>query len=204
MIPLIALVISIVSLIGSRESTRIAREALEITQATTKLLLEPKLRIDDYMGKNRPAYLRFFNDGAVPALHVTVQLFQLGYDQNKKAIRVGISDSPHSFYVASIQPKNSTIMPLDSKILTERHIMSYADAPKTEYPYYNDILEVRVRYYREADGKAFGGRKFFFRTQKGEWARENQSSFPREILAAALKWSSRDFPPFFDLNPLNE
>ena len=189
------------SLAHSCESNRIA---LRITQATTKLDLEPKLRIDDYMGRNRPTYLRFFNDGPVPAIHVTVQLFQLGYDQNKKAIRVGISDSPHSFYVASIQPKNSTIMPLDSKILTERHIMSYADAPKTEQPYHNDILEVRVRYYREADGKAFGGRKFFFRTQEGEWARENQSSFPREILAAALKWPSRDSPDFVDLNPLNE
>ena len=46
MIPWIAVVISIVSLIvsvlGSRESTRIAREALAITQATTKLGLEPR------------------------------------------------------------------------------------------------------------------------------------------------------------------
>ena len=203
-IPLIALVISIISLARSCESDTIAREALRITQATSKLDLEPKLRIDDYMGKNRPTYLRFFNDGPVPAIHVTVQLFQLGYDQNKKVIRAGISESPYSFYVESIRPKNSAIMPSDSKILTEREVMSYADAPKTEQPYYNDILEIRIRYYREADGKAFGGRKFFFRTQEKEWARENQSSFPREILAAALKWPSRDFRPFFDLNPLNE
>jgi hypothetical protein len=156
------------------------------------------------MGKNRPTYLSFFNDGPVPAIHVTVQLFQLGYDQNKKAIQVGMSESPYSFYFESIKPKTSASKRLDSKILTERYVMSYADAPKTEQPYYNDILEVRVRYYREADGKAFGGRKFFFRTKEGAWARENQSSFPREILAAALKRSSRDFPPFFDLNPLNE
>ena len=112
-----------------------------------------------------------------------------------------MSESPYN-YVESIRPKNSAIMPLDSKILTEREVMSYADAPKTEQPYYNDILEIRVRYYREADGKAFGGRKFFSRTQEKEWARENQSSFPTEILAAALKWPSRDFRPFFDLNPL--
>ncbi len=202
-IPLVALVISIISLVFSCQSKEIARDALGITKATTKLELEPKLQIDDYMGKNGPTYLRFFNDGPVPATYVTVQLFQLGYDQNKKAIRVAISESPYSFYVESIKPKTSAIMPLDSKILTERHLMSYADAPKMEQPYYNDILEVRVRYYREADGKAFGGRKFFFRTQEGEWARENQSSFPKEILAAALKRLSPDFRPFFDLNPLN-
>ena len=87
--------------------------------------------------------------------------------------------------------------------------MSYADAPKTDQPYFNDILEIRIRYYREADGKAFGGRKFFFRTQEKEWARENQSSFPREILAAALKWPSRDFRRFLILihstnNPVGE
>ena len=76
-IPLIALVISIISLARSCESDTIAREALRITQATSKLDLEPKLRIDDYMGKNCPTYLRFFNDGPVPAIHVTVQLFSL-------------------------------------------------------------------------------------------------------------------------------
>ena len=203
-ISLIALIISLISLYFSYQSDRIARDALGITLATSKLNLEPKLLIDDYMGKNRPAYLRLFNNGPVPAIHVTVQLFQLGYNQNKKAIRVAISDRPYNFYIASIQPKNSAIRPLDSKILTERYVMSYADAPKKEQPYYNDILEVRVRYYREADGKPFGGRKFFFRTPEGEWARENHSSFPKEILAATRKWPSMNFPPFFDLNPLNE
>ena len=107
-----------------------------------------------------------------------------------------MSESPYN-YVESIRPKNSAIMPLDSKILTEREVMSYADAPKTEQPYYNDILEIRVRYYREADGKAFGGRKFFFRTQEKEWARESQSSFPTEILAAALKMAEPGFSSVF-------
>jgi hypothetical protein len=203
-VPLIAVIISLVSLYFSYQSDKIARDALGITRATNKLDLEPKLQIDEYMGKKRPTYLRFFNDGPIPAMHVTVQLFHLGYNQNKKAIAIGISDSPYNFYFASIQPKSSVMMPLDLEILTDRYILSYADAPKKEQPYYNDILEVRVRYYREADGKPFGGRKFFFRTSEGEWARENQNSFPREILAAALKWPSRESPPFFDLNPLNE
>lgn len=141
-------------------------------------------------------YLRFFNDGAVPALHVTVQLFQLGYDQNKKAIRVGISDSPHSFYVASIQPKNSTIMPLDSKILTERHIMSYADAPKTEYPYYNDILEVRVRYYREAD-EGFRRAQVFFPHSKGRVGTGKSEFIPEGNSCCGTQMVKPGFPPFF-------
>ena len=187
----------------ARDAANAARVSAEVAASTSKLDLEPELRIHNYMGKKRTTYIALFNAGPVPATHVTVQLFKLGYDPKKKAVSVGISQALPDFYFAAIQPKRSVDMPLDRTILTERFIMSFADA-KMEEPYYNDILEVRVRYYRDVDNKPFGGRKFFFRTLEGEWARENQSSFPREILAAALKMPSREIPPFRKLNPLNE
>ena len=209
--PLVPICISVASLgislwavLDANKSTEIAQNALDISRKTSKLGLRPELRLDDYMGVNRPPYLALYNAGPVPAVHVTVQIFSLGYDPKKKDVVIGMSEEPPNFYFPSIQPNRYTQMPLDRRTLSERFVMSYSDAPKMQEPYFNDLLEVRVRYYREVDSAAFGGRNFFFRTPEGDWARENQSSFPREVLAAALRWPSTNDPPFFKLNPLNE
>ena len=73
--------------------------------------------------------------------------------------------------------------------------MGWADAPRMQKPYYNDLLEVRIQYYRESDRNVFRGRGFFFRTPTGEWARENLSSFPKQVLRAAVE------SPFFLSKP---
>ncbi|MCH7985227.1 MAG: hypothetical protein IH847_01415 [Acidobacteria bacterium] len=205
LISLSSLAIALASAVSSRRSASIAQQALNISISTSKLDLQPELRIDKYFGNNRAPYIALINAGPVPAVHVTVQLWHLGFDPKRMRVVLAMSEGPPSFYFKRIQPTRVQIMPLDRKVLTDRFVMGYSDAPRMNEPYYNDLLEVRVRYYRESDNKAFGGRKFYFRTQDEGWVRENVSSFPREILNAVLhEWRTIQAPPFFKLNPLND
>ncbi len=179
-----------------------AEKALGVSQATSKLNLVPELRIDHRLGDQNPS-LVIVNVGPVSATHVTLQLVHLGYDPVRKRIRIATYETLQSFYFPSLQPDAMEVMRFNRQVLRQ-FLLGYVDPLADEkQPYYDDVLEIRVRYHREADNAAFARRVFYFRSDEG-WARENQSSFPRDVLQAAMASKLPLLKPLFAMYPWTE
>ncbi len=187
-------------------SAAAGRDALAVSRATSKLVLRPNIRAMGHLEATTPV-VRLTNIGPVPAVYVTAELFRIGLTRTAGSPPIPgltrVSGEFPSYYLPVINPQTAVILHVDKETLASREVMGYSEG-SLEKPYFGDIIQLTVRYYREADGREYGGAQFYFRTPEGTWVRENTNAFPRDILQLL---TSRDWPqpdPDFDLHPFQQ
>lgn len=153
-----------------------------VNRALSHLDLRPHLCLNSFLKDSHgiPAHFTLYNAGPVDAVQVEIQLSILGLSTESRATtRVAIigADNP------IILPRLDSLSRKSFKLPLEWLINNCKLSKPPKY----SVVEILVKYLREADRKLYAERAFYFLNPDNRLVTEYDNSLPREIYGPVIK-----------------
>lgn len=169
-------------------------------RALSYLDLRPHLRLNSFLKETQdfPAHFTLYNAGPVDAVQVEIQLSILGLStESKETTRVAIMDLENPIILPRLGALNRKSFKLPLEWLINNCKLS-------KPPKYS-VVEILVKYLREADRKLYAERAFYFLNPDNRLVTEYDNSLHKKIYKPIIKAAHRSTAiKMASVDPLNE